>query len=250
MDYSNFNRESFVNNIKICAKSKGIAMKEVENEISVSKGYFSKVARKDGPTPNIEIVTRTAEVLGTLIDTLVFAKLSGRTPEDAEVSELLTGIYRDTLNAKIKWQRYEPDEIRKKHEGAFAALFDMAYEVDEDDRSEIPWIYCMDGQPANKWKTTRFMGYSYMANLSPELSMYIVGAEDSNKEYDEQGLDVILKQNKKRRVLFSTRTKEEPEIESIIRAIYETAEMMAFHKYDGVSLEWLREYQKSRSQQN
>ena len=249
MNYTKFNRELFLNNVKACAKSKGMSMKDVETTTGVSQGYFSKVAKEDGPIPSIEIVAKTAQTFNTLIDTLLFIEFSERTPEDVEVAKILTDICRDTARGMIKWRRYEPDEIRQMNNGPFSALFEMACPMDdEEDMSEIPWVYIMDNQPAYKWKTTRFMGYSYMARLNSSLSMYIVSAEDFKK--DMQGFDIILEQGKKVRVLYSTRTNNEPEAEALIQAIYDSAETMAFHKYDGISLEWLREYQETRNKLN
>ena len=245
MTYSSFQRETFLNNIKVLAKSKGISLKDVESKAGVSQGYFSKVAKEDGPTPSIIVVARVARTLEVLIDTLLTAKLPERSMEDEEMLSLLSDIYSDTTDGTLKWRRYEPTQVKLKDAGPFKSLFDMAYTPDEDDMSSIPWTYIMDNRPASKWQSTNFIGYSYMTKLDDDLIMYLVGAEDCHKNY-EQGYDVILQQGNRCKVLFSTRTNEEPEVSALVRAIYNGAELMAFHKYDGVSLDWLRHYSQNR----
>lgn len=99
-----FDRKLTIANIKYLAKKQGITLRELQKAVGVAEGYFSRNA-----TPNLEIVMRTADVLGVSMDELLYSDIRPQTAlleleipvEDVDACERIGKKVGDSVQATL-----------------------------------------------------------------------------------------------------------------------------------------------------
>lgn len=87
---SEISNSMILNNIKWLAKSKGILIGNLEKEVGVSKGYFSRL-EKSIREMSLGTAAKVADVLGCTLDELVLTDI-GRQIEIAELEKKLQAL--------------------------------------------------------------------------------------------------------------------------------------------------------------
>lgn len=67
-----FDKKLMIANVKYLVKKQGIKLGELQKAVGVSVGYFSRL-EKSNSMPNLEVVMRTADILGVSMDELLYS---------------------------------------------------------------------------------------------------------------------------------------------------------------------------------
>lgn len=102
---SNFNKTLLGKNIKYLAAQKGIKVGDLENQVEVSTGYFSRLVSDDGKNSStlVDTICRVAEKLGTSVNTLISTDLSALTPNETLLSKFFDKLGKDTADNVLIW---------------------------------------------------------------------------------------------------------------------------------------------------
>lgn len=102
---SNFNKSLLGKNIKFLAAQKGIKVGDLESQVEVSAGYFSRLANDDGKNNSslVDTICKVAEKLGTSVNTLISTDLSALTPNETLLSKFFDKLGKDTATSVLIW---------------------------------------------------------------------------------------------------------------------------------------------------
>ena len=107
-------------NIKILAKLRKIALNDIEKKSGVSVGYYArliadiKVAREDGneekplkerPLPSTDVIAKTAEMLGVSVDSLLNYDFENITDPESMLIIFIDNLTKATESNKIHWKK-------------------------------------------------------------------------------------------------------------------------------------------------
>ena len=116
--------KKIVNNIYSKAKELDIKIGDIEKEVPVSLGYFSRFLKEDNPSlPSLESLYVAASKLNVTIDFLLSCNYNDMNEEELLVQSKLSILVLGTTTEKYSW-----NEIREKD------FYRPIYEVDDEDR--------------------------------------------------------------------------------------------------------------------
>ena len=99
-----FDKERFVNNVQKLAKDKGLKIGDIEKTLSLSQGYLSRINKSSSRVmPNIDMIARIAQMLGTTIDALLFVDLTAASPSDEYMVSFLRQLVVDSEAFDLVW---------------------------------------------------------------------------------------------------------------------------------------------------
>lgn len=102
---SNFNKILLGKNIKYLTAQRGIKVGDLESQVEVSAGYFSRLSNDDGKNSStlVDTICKVAEKLGTSVNTLISTDLSALTPNEALLSRFFDKLGKDTSDSTLIW---------------------------------------------------------------------------------------------------------------------------------------------------
>lgn len=106
------NREQLLKNISNLAKRKGIKIGELEAEVGVSTGYFSRLKRDEGKAlPGIAVLYNVAACLGVTVDDLISLDFSSLTATQSYLLAVVEKMIKDTELDKVWWEIETPNQL-------------------------------------------------------------------------------------------------------------------------------------------
>ncbi len=105
-----FVKEKLIENIRELLKLRGIKIGDLEQQIGVSPGYFSRILKEGRDVP-VEHIIAVAEVLQVSIDSLLFGDFGSRYNGEKRICEYLDKIIIQSKNGKIKWNKGLADKF-------------------------------------------------------------------------------------------------------------------------------------------
>lgn len=105
MKMSKFSRTLLGKNIKFLATQKGIKLGDLEGQVEVSTGYFSRLLNEDSKNSStlMDTICKVAEKLGTSVNTLISTDLSALTPNERLLSNFFDKLEKDTSESVLIW---------------------------------------------------------------------------------------------------------------------------------------------------
>ncbi len=102
---ANFNKTLLGKNVKYLAAQKGIKVGDLENQVDVSIGYFSRLLNEDGKNSStlMDTICKVAEKLDTSVNTLISTDISALTPNEEYLSKFFDKLEKDTSNCSLIW---------------------------------------------------------------------------------------------------------------------------------------------------
>ena len=95
----NYDKKQLLKNIVAVAKEKKKKLGDVESQIGVAPGYFSRYAKDDNTAnPGLEAVARAAEELNVTVDTLLYSSYDTLTTTDKYLMDKLNDLRIKTSN--------------------------------------------------------------------------------------------------------------------------------------------------------
>ena len=109
-----FDKERFVKNVQKLAKDKGLKIGYIEKALSLSQGYLSRINKENSRVmPNIDVIARIAQILGTTIDALLFVDLTASSPTHDYVVSFLKQLVEDSQAFDLVWNVDTEEAIAK-----------------------------------------------------------------------------------------------------------------------------------------
>lgn len=110
---SNFNKTLLGKNIKYLTSKKGIKVGDLENQVDVSIGYFSRLANDDGKNTStmMDTICKVAEKLEISVNTLISIDLSELTPNETLLSKFFDKLGKDTSENVLIWDLEQKSKL-------------------------------------------------------------------------------------------------------------------------------------------
>lgn len=111
---SNLDKGLLGRNIKYLASQKGIKLGDLEAQVAVSAGYFSRLSNENSKKSNnensksstlVDVIINVAEQFNVSIDALVSTDLEALTPNEKTLSQFFDRLYKDTIEDKLVWDK-------------------------------------------------------------------------------------------------------------------------------------------------
>lgn len=128
-----FDSKKCINNIYYLIKDRNMKIGDVEKEVGVSTGYFSRLSKDDNQgSPSTETLCALSELLSVSLDSLVYLDLSEMGPQDKLVSDFILKLIDKTTSGSLLWNRGDNNSV-------FVDIknFDQHPLYDENEYSEI-----------------------------------------------------------------------------------------------------------------
>lgn len=114
MQELSFDKKRFVENVTFLATQKGINNANVEREIGVSAGYFSRFKNKESNTPpNIDTLRKLSRFFQVPIDVIYGAQIINLSSKEEELLKLFTKMLIETRSDFIVWKIDAPQTIKE-----------------------------------------------------------------------------------------------------------------------------------------
>lgn len=154
---SNFNRTLLGKNIKYLAAQKGIKLGDLEGQVQVSIGYFSRLLNEDGKNSStlMDTICKVADKLGTSVNTLISTDLTALTPNEVLLSKFFDKVSESTAKSSLIWEL--------------------------ETKTQLEDCYVSGGNPLffphnrNDMDTTYYYGSQFDSDIEPAGDMYRVG---------------------------------------------------------------------------
>lgn len=95
----------FLKNIEAIRKEKNMKLGDMEKEIGVSLGYFSRLGKNKESLPSMDIVLKVSKCLSISVDDLLKTNLYMLTGTERLVLDFIKKIFDDTRLGKLEWER-------------------------------------------------------------------------------------------------------------------------------------------------
>ena len=125
---SSFNRILLGKNIKYLAAQKGIKLGDLESQVEVSTGYFSRLLNEDGKNSStlMDTICNVAEKLETSVNTLISTDLTALTPNETLLSKFFDKLGKDTAESILIWDLETKNQLDNPSYQANHPLFGNA----------------------------------------------------------------------------------------------------------------------------
>lgn len=101
-----FDSKKCINNIYYLIKDRNMKIGDVEKEVGVSTGYFSRLSKEDNQaSPSMETLCALSELLSVSLDSLVYLDLTEMGPQDKLVSDFILKLIDKTTSGNLLWNR-------------------------------------------------------------------------------------------------------------------------------------------------
>lgn len=134
-----FDSKKCINNIYYLIKDRNMKIGDVEKEVGVSTGYFSRLSKEDNQaSPSMETLCALAELLGVSLDSLAFLDLTEMGYQDRLVSDFILKVIEMTVASNLLWTKQDMANVEvdisnfNKH-----PLFELRNKEDEGFDSNI-----------------------------------------------------------------------------------------------------------------
>lgn len=135
-----FERKRLIDNIYRVAKEKDINIGTLEEEAGVSKGYLSRLAKKeDKGTFGVDLLCSIADTLEKTLDALVYEDTESLTENEKYMLDFLDRLTLQTEKRSLEWEMMPPD-IQDTMFIYEHPLFRTVERMDEDYHS-TPYFY-------------------------------------------------------------------------------------------------------------
>lgn len=95
--------------IASCLEAKKIPISEIENELNVSKGYFSRLKNTPNRLPDINILCKLIEYLGMDYNSFFYSPLSYELADvdvtSKSVHTFIMQLYHKTISEEVRWSK-------------------------------------------------------------------------------------------------------------------------------------------------
>lgn len=102
-----------LNNIEILRKERRNEIKigDLEKQLEVSPGYFSRLGKNPKSLPSLNLVVRIAEIFRVSVDFLLVADVNAITETEKLVLSFINKVRDDTIAGKLQWYTNDEDYI-------------------------------------------------------------------------------------------------------------------------------------------
>lgn len=164
----NFKNTTFLNNIETLRNSRGMKIGDLEKELGVSTGYFSRLAKKPENLPGIDLIVKASGLFKISLDTLILIDISVLGADDRRILSFLRQVKSKTAHGVMEWK---------------LDTSNLAFRVG---------VTFQDGGPFKHPYETRSNGSPFVAkyddNISIEIRPIVLICEGSPYEYYEMYL--------------------------------------------------------------
>ena len=103
-----FDSKKCINNIYYLIKDRNMKIGDVEKEVGVSTGYFSRLSKEDNQaSPSMETLCALADLLGVSLDSLAFLDLTEMGYQDRLVSDFILKVIEMTVASNLLWTKQD-----------------------------------------------------------------------------------------------------------------------------------------------
>jgi len=128
----NLNSKLILNNINYLIKKSNKRIGELETEIGVSLGYFSKLLKEDKVSiPSTEIIYNTSRVLKVPLEELLTVDLSALDETEQRILNFIDKLINNTKNRKSEWSENHPSSLSPYSE--LPPIFEVENDMYEGD---------------------------------------------------------------------------------------------------------------------
>lgn len=173
---SNFNKVLLGKNIKYLAAQKGIKLGDLEGQVNVSTGYFSRLLNEDGKNSStiMDTICKVADKLEISVNTLISTDLTALTPNETLLSKFFDKVSESTSKSSLIWELETKTNLSESYISGGNPLF---FKHNRSDKN-TPYLYTSqfdsDIEPAGDM-------YRVVVN-NKWLYLYKVKKENSEEE--------------------------------------------------------------------
>lgn len=112
---NDFNKSLLINNINFLMKRKGLKIGDVEKQLGVSAGYFSRICKEGNTTlPGIDFLYKLGNIIDAPLDALITVDYSALTPDENRILEFINVLLNKTTSNIYLWKKQSDKEIESK----------------------------------------------------------------------------------------------------------------------------------------
>jgi len=129
---TSFNRILLGKNIKYLAAQKGVKLGDLEGQVQVSAGYFSRLLNEDSKNSStlMDTICKVADKLETSVNTLISTDLTALTPNESYLSKFFDKLGKDTADSIIIWDLETKKQLEECYTKGCHPLF-SAYNMND-----------------------------------------------------------------------------------------------------------------------
>ena len=116
-----FDSSQCLSNIRSTAKEKNIKIGDLEEAAKVSKGYLSRLDKRDASSLTMEVLVRIAEQLGVTVDYLLTNTLNELTENEQQIVQFLDKLESLTKGGKLEWFTDVASYLRTENQEPFSS---------------------------------------------------------------------------------------------------------------------------------
>lgn len=124
---NDFNKSLLINNINFLMKRKGLKIGDVEKQIGVSAGYFSRICKEGNTTlPGIDFLYKLGNIIDAPLDALITVDYCALTPDENRILEFINVLLNKTNSNIYLWKKQSDKEIFSKAQNNSHPLITLA----------------------------------------------------------------------------------------------------------------------------
>ena len=128
---------TIVDNIHAIRQRKGISISDLENQVGVPRGYFSRIYKDQKKKLGFDVLVACSQILGVTVDTLCDLDCVTVSPDAVMLNDFLIKLGNKTCQDELVWSKRGHDSLATVFVKKSGATVSLAWNPSPDSESGI-----------------------------------------------------------------------------------------------------------------